>query len=203
MQPEQTAPQAKEYASWQISDERHRYEWTQWRRTIVSARLRFVVFGHAAYFGGCFLLNNAGMPCSNFMFTGGWSLLFASFCLFVLEYFHVRALPRTPARFVIRTSGLTEYGEEGPQTHWEWHRARHLSIATDCNRPAYRSLIVAIHSESRFIRAFSRISIPLPELEERDIVAAVQQALEANHIELRPQSGGNVALVSHNPKPII
>ncbi|HYG78584.1 MAG TPA: hypothetical protein VEK08_26530 [Planctomycetota bacterium] len=192
-------PLMEDYAAWQISEQRQRHEWTLMRRSIVKTRLSIVIFGHSGFFATCLLLNARGVPCSTFIHLGWWSLLLASLLLLLMEFLHVHSLPRIPPRFVVRRSGLTEYGEEGPRTHWDWGRAEQLSIATDHERPAYRSLVVALRSQSKLFQKFTRIYIPLPETEqqinERDIIAAVNAALEDNNIELHPTRGGAVALV--------
>jgi hypothetical protein len=187
-----------EYLSWDISAERQRHEWIRLRKSLVRMRLRLVFFGHAAYFIVCGCLCYFGAQCATFVSLGFWSLLFISIYLLLMEYLLVRMLPAKPPRFVIRKSGLTEYGCEGPLSHWEWQRARQISIETDGINPAYRSLIVTLNGANPLFRKYNRCHFPLPETEhaDHDIVAALARALKDNRIELEPQSDGAVSLRS-------
>ena len=192
-----------EYIAWQISPERQRHEWMQLRKSLVAARVRIVVIGHAIYFLACLALSGAGVQSgSTLLSCGWWSLLYISAAMLLMEWLHVRMLPRTPARFVVRKSGLTEYNEEGPRTHWDWNRAQHLSIVSDQERPAYRSLMVGMNSETGWLNKFSRFYIPLPEVsstandvDEIKVIAAVSEALEASGIHWKPRADGAITLV--------
>lgn len=191
------------FVTWQITPERQRHEWMQLRKSLVAARVRIVVFGHAIYFGACLALSSAGVQCSTFISCGWWSLVYISVTMLLLEWLHVRMLPRTPARFVIRKSGLTEYSEDGPRSHWEWQRAQHLSIISDLERPAYRSLVVGMHSQTGWMRKLSCFHIPLPEKQQSDtdetkVIAAVSQALEASGIRWEPRTDGAITLLREN-----
>jgi hypothetical protein len=198
-----STPETVEYIAWQISPERQRHEWMQLRKSLVAARLRIVIIGHLIYFLACAGLSIAGVKSgSTFLSCGWWSLIYISVAMLLMEWLHVRMLPRTPARFVVRKSGLTEYNEEGPRTHWDWTRAQHLSIVCDKERPAYRSLMVGMNSETGWLNKFSRFYIPLPEgtstssdIDEIKVIAAVSQALEASGIQWKPRPDGAVTLV--------
>ena len=134
------------------------------------------------------------------MLLGWWSLCFTSISMLIMEHVHVKLLPRTPARFVVRRSGVTEYSDEGPRMHWDWPRACQLSIECDREQPAYRSLVFAMKPESILWGKLFRFSIPLPpqadvEINEHAIVAALNEAFEANQIHWEAQPGGAVALL--------
>jgi hypothetical protein len=197
------ASDTAEYIAWQISPERQRHEWMQLRKSLVAARVRIVVIGHAVYFLTCLALSVVGVQWgSTFLSCGWWSLIYISAAMLGMEWLHVRMLPRTPARFVIRKCGLTEYNEEGPRTHWDWTRAQHLSIVCDQEHPAYRSLMVGMNSETGWLNKFSRFYIPLPEntstasdIDEIKVIAAVSQALQASGIQWKPRPDGAITLV--------
>jgi hypothetical protein len=197
-----TISDAAEFIAWQISPERQRHEWMQLRKSFVATRIRIVILGHAVYFVACLALSGAGVQWgSTLLCCGWWSLLYISAALLLMEWLHVRMLPKTPARFVVRKSGLTEYNEEGPLSHWEWRRAEHLNIVTDLDRPTYRSLEVGMKSEAKWLKKFTRFYIPLPELspsepiDETKVIAAVSEALEASGINWKPRSDGAVTLL--------
>lgn len=185
-----------DYIAWQVSPERQKHDWMQLRRFIVRTRWRIALYGHAAYLIACSVLKVLGVPCSEFISLGWWSLLFIGVALLLMEWAHVKMLPATPPRFVIRRNGLTEYGEDGPRMHWDWDRTAQLSIETDADRPAYRSLVVAMKAETLMRGKFCRTAIPLPtDDDERAIIEAVSRALEENSIDWAPRPNGAIALV--------
>jgi len=185
-----------DYITWQISPERQKHDWMQLRRFIVRTRWRIALYGHVAYFIACSALKTLGVQCNDFISLGWWSLLIIGMALLIIEWMHVHALPATPPRFVVRRSGLTEYGEDGPRMHWDWERTAQLSIETDRERPAFRSLVVAMKAETLMVGKFCRISIPLPgDDDEFAIIEAVSRALEDNRIDWAPRPNGAVALV--------
>jgi hypothetical protein len=188
--------------TWQVSRERVRYEWMRQRSKIVSARIRICVVGHVALALFWALIQSFGglSQFPNFTTVGWVSLLLTSGALFALEILHVLSLPRTPPRFVVRPTGLTEYTDDGPRIHWDWQRARTLSIETDSLRPNYRSLVLDM-PESRWCKTIARVYVPLPEpgaddafVDERCVVAAIADALEFNGIEWEPGANGELAL---------
>lgn len=192
--------ESTDYIAWQISAERQKHEWMLLRRIIVRTRWRIALYGHAAFLLICSTLNALGVQCAEFISLGWWSLCFIGISLLLTEWVHVRMLPSTPPRFVVRRSGLTEYSEEGPRKHWDWARTAQLSIETDCERPGYRSLVVGMKSGSALFEKFCRFSIPLPAtdgestIDERAIVEAVSRALEENRIRWQPRPDGAIAL---------
>ena len=207
------------YVMWQVSPERQRYEWMQFRRSIVSTRIRLVVFGHLAFFAVCVLLKYvAGIAQCEFFSFGWWSLFILSSGLLMLEWLHVKTLPRVPPRFMLRQSGLTEYGEDGPRMHLPWQRTFQLSIETSREQPQYRSLVFTtectpVEPEQsanfdgwvvwprwqalrNFMHRFSCLRVPLPEhIDELQIAAAIDRALEESGIDWKAQAGGAISLL--------
>ena len=186
-----------------MSAERQRHEWMRQRRAIVAARIRIVIYGHLLFFALCLIVQALGAVNSAAFAACGWmSLLLVSGGLILAEWLHVKMRPRTPPRYVIRNNGVTEYGEEGPRAHWDWSRTQGLSIETDRRAPNYRSLVFKMSDAW-----LQNVQVPLPEtagqqadaagvslIGEREVVAAIMQALEDNGIQIQP-CGGAVALV--------
>jgi hypothetical protein len=176
----------------------------QSRRAIVTARIRVVFLGHAAFFAICLLLEAFGRLPAGFLSAGCWSLFFLGVVLILAEWLHVKMQPRVPPRFVVRSSGLTEYGQDGPRAHWDWHRTHQLSIESDRERPGYRSLVLAMQGEQALLRTLHRFYIPLPdepedspmqgEVNEREVVAALWRAFEQSRIAWVGRNGA-VALM--------
>jgi hypothetical protein len=184
------------YASWQLTPERQRHEWRRTRRSIIAMRLRIVVYGHLAFFIACLLLKNTGSIYSNnFVNAGCYSLFLTSAFLLAFEWLHVKFPPRLPPRFVVRPSGVTEYGDEGPRAHWEWSRIRQLRLEADRDRPEYRSLIF-VHGPNWMTR-LGRVTVPLPggsEGDEWQALIGVVEALSDNGIAWKAQDPNGVTL---------
>src|ERR1051325_4759582 len=100
--------------------------------------------------------------------------------LLIMEWAHARLLPRTPPRFAVKRSGVTQYGEDGPRVHFDWTSALQLSIESDRFRPEYRSLVLSTASGPAWVKSLGRICIPLPSADEGEIIAAVGRALMDN-----------------------
>jgi hypothetical protein len=198
-----------EYLCWQISMERQRHEWMRTRRKIVGARIRIVIYGHLLLLIAALITQGVGGLglMLNVASAAAFSLLFISAFLFLTEFLHVKMLPKTPPKFVVRPSGVTEYDEEGPRMHWDWSRTRMLSIETDVQQPRYRTLVLKM-SETVWLGKLGRVCIPLPEVsaaesapdatgkvDEREVVAAIAQALQENGIRWHARGDGTLALV--------
>ena len=188
------------YAAWQLTPERQRHEWRRTRRAIISTRIRLLVAGHCVFLASCVglnLLSNAHV-CSNFAWVGCYSLLLTSVVLLICEWLHVRFPPRHPPRFVVRTNGVTEYGDEGPRNHWDWTRVRQLRLVADRERPEFRSLVF-VTSGYRWMEKFHDITVPLPDaapadlasIGEREAIGAVGVALAENGFQWKAQMGKN------------
>lgn len=189
-----------DYIDWDVSPERQRHDWSQARRAIVRTRIIIVLAGHAAFLVVCQWLKASGALSGGFVALGWWSLLVVSACLLMLEFLHVRARPRERLRFVVRNNGVTAYDADGPRAHWDWSRTCLLSLETDRERPDYRNLVLGLQADAHCLNRFFRCAIPLPEAredapDEVRIVAAVKEALAANHIELRPLNKDSARLV--------
>jgi hypothetical protein len=163
-------------------------------------RVRLLVYGHLLFFAGALVLYLFGnrTASDNFTSVGCYSLLLTSFSLLLTEWLHVRFPPRQPPRYVVRQSGITEYGDEGPRQHWDWTRIRHLRLEADRERPEFRSLIF-VNSDLRWLREISRVVVPLPEaapqegggLDEWNAIAAVGTALTENGFGWKRQISRN------------
>ena len=191
------------YAEWQLSRERQVHEWKLLRRAIVSTRIRLVVYGHLAFFLGCVLLELLGHPEMSLQCAkAGWvSLLMTSAVLMAVEWRLVRFPPLSPPRFVVRGSGLTEYGHEGPRHHLDWLRTRQLRLEADQERPEFLSLVF-IRGGPAWLERFSRISVPLPESSGAKIgaLSAVGHALADNGYQWKSHVNRNdVQLTSSAP----
>src|SRR5436190_658147 len=95
-------------ASWRVSPERLRHEWTLQRRMIGAARFRCVIFGHLLFFAACLALSAMGALPQFLVTLGIWSLCFVSASLLMMEWIHVKLEPAPPT-YVVRANGLTEY----------------------------------------------------------------------------------------------
>jgi hypothetical protein len=193
------------YAAWQLTPDRQRHEWKRARRSIIAMRLRLLIYGHAAFFIACLYLKAHGSIYSaNFTHAAWYSLFLTSAFLLGFEWFHVKYPPRQPARFVIRPTGVTEYGDEGPRAHWEWHRIRQLRLEADRERPEFRSLVF-VHGPRlpRWIENLGSVAVPLPgdstpsfkfEGDEWQALIAVAAALGDNGIGWKANDRDGVAL---------
>ena len=196
----QPRPHPGEYAAWQLTPERQRHEWKRVRRAIIAMRVRLLIYGHLVFFAGCVILNLLGNRAAsdNFMSVGCYSLLLTSLSLLLTEWLHVRFPPQHPPRYVVRPSGITEYGDEGPRQHWDWTRILQVRLESDRERPEFRSLIF-VNRGLRCFQGFNRIAVPLPEasppdgadVDEWNAIAAVGVALTENGYNWQRQLGGN------------
>ena len=181
------ADEARPYAQWELSRERQAHEWKRIRRAIISTRIRLLVFGHLAFFAGCLLIDLLGNAelSRHFTHVGWYSLLLTSASLLLAEWMHVRYPPRTPPRFVVRGTGVTEYGDEGPRHHIDWSRTRQLRLECDRERPEFHSLVLVLGGP-HWLERLHRIAIPLPQpltagaTGELQALAAVGSALSEN-----------------------
>lgn len=191
------------YASWQLSPDRQRHEWKRTRRSIIAMRVRILIYGHLAFFLACMSLKHLGSIYSaNFTHAAWYSLFLTSAFLLGIEWLHVKFPPRMPPRFVVRPSGVTEYGDEGPRAHWEWSRIRQLRLEADRERPEFRSLVF-VHGGPRVLERLVCVAVPLPgglaptvsfEGDEWQALAAVAQALSDNGIAWKAHERNGVVL---------
>jgi hypothetical protein len=172
----------RNYAEWELSRERQTHEWKRVRRAIITTRIRLVVFGHLLFFAGCILVNLLGSPdvSKHFTHIGWYSLLLTSSSLLLAEWMHVRFPPRSPPRYVVRSTGVTEYGDEGPRHHLDWSRTRQLRLISDRERPEFHSLVFVLGGQS-WLAPQHRISVPLPQPVSQSSLEPIGefQALEA------------------------
>ncbi|HLX60273.1 MAG TPA: hypothetical protein VKX17_03220 [Planctomycetota bacterium] len=191
------------YFSWSISKERQRHEWMRLRRSIVSIRLAFLVGGHLAYFAFCGVAHALGRfeQYGHSLWVGFWSMALIGIALLLLEMLYARMCPQTLPRFVIRKTGVTQYGDDGPSAHFDWARARVLQIENDRERPEFRSLVLSAPRKSRWLRRAGRVEIPLPSpddpaagVDEVHVVEALRHAIEECGLTWRPCADGAVVL---------
>jgi hypothetical protein len=171
------------YLTWNLSTERQRHEWMRLRRVIVSVRMSLLIGGHAAYFGVCAVGHGFGTLESygQSLFVGVWSLLLIGLLLLALEHIYAHNCPSTPPRYVIRNTGITRYGEDGPEAHFTWSSMRWVSVESDPRRREFRSLVLTGEPRLPWLRHAGRVVIPLPDAEaETAVVRALGMALLDN-----------------------
>jgi hypothetical protein len=180
-----TAP--RPYAEWALSRERQTHEWKLMRRAIITMRVRLLIFGHLLFFAGCLLIDLLGNAelSGHFAHVGWYSLLLTSVSLLLAEWLHVRFPPRCPPRYVVRSTGVTEYGDEGPRHHLDWSRTRQLRLVCDRERPEFHSLVFVLGGP-HWLERLHRIYVPLPDpVNELQALAAVGSALAENGFDWR------------------
>lgn len=190
-----------EYLCWNITPERHKHEWMRLRHKMVRFRLGLVIGGHLIYFAFCAVANHHG-KIQNFrhaIWVGFWTLFLFSLVLLLSEFIYARMRPGWLPRFAIRKNGVTKYGQDGPAAHYDWRRKRLLRIESDPRHAEFRSLVLCERSRFKWLREASRVIIPLPqagdEIDEFDVVEALQHAIEDAGLVWRAAADGTMMIV--------
>lgn len=182
------------YLTWNISTERQKHEWMRVRRIIVRLRLGFLIGGHALYFAVCGIAHRYGKleAFGHSIGVGLWSLLLIGLLLLALEYIYAHLCPNTSPQYVIRNTGITLYGEDGPSEHIPWDAMRYVRIESDPLRQEFRSLILLSSARNSWVRSAMKVAIPLPE-PETEVVRALGAAMMDNG--LRWTAVGDLAIL--------
>jgi len=193
------------YLSWSISEARQRHEWLRVRRSIMAVRLTFLIGGHILYLVLCSVAHALGCfaQYGHSFWVGFWSMALIGMLLFLFETLYTRTWHIEKPRFAIRKSGVTLYGDDGPNAHYDWSHKPVLHIESDHRRPEYRSLILSEAYKYRWLRRAARVSIPLPSLDdgssseridELRVVEALRHATEDHGLRWVTSSSGEVVL---------